>query len=180
MNFTVPNRYGPLYSESYVNELVSRICQSCGDRTDIGKANLWFVLKCRSSPAVILHPFRIGSELQPSQTIIYVRFDRAGAIKSLLVDIKYTYHDILAGRSGETPGTIFPPCSKPTLRMRIPSTASFADKEPTRVFQTARAFHPVAVCLHTAGTLITLAIPSLTHAQFIAFPAGLGLAVVVC
>ena len=60
---------------------------SVGDRTDIGKANLWFVLKCRSSPAVILRPFRIGSEPQPSHTIIYVRFDRADAMEPLLVDV---------------------------------------------------------------------------------------------
>ena len=52
----------------------------------------WFVLKCRSSPAVILRPFRNGSEPQPSQPIVYVRFDRADAMKTLCVDVKCTYH----------------------------------------------------------------------------------------
>ena len=74
------------------NEAVSWIWRSCGDRTDIGKANLWFVLKCRSSPAVILRPFRNGSEPQPSQPIVYVRFDRADAMETLCVDVKCTYH----------------------------------------------------------------------------------------
>ena len=77
-----------------IYEGVSWIWRSCGDRTDIGKANLWFVLKCRSSPVVILRPFRNGSEPKHSQTIIYVRFDRADAIEPLLVDVKYTYHGI--------------------------------------------------------------------------------------
>ena len=76
------------------NEAVSWIWRSCGDRTDIGKANLWFVLKCRSSPAVILRPFRNDSEQQPSQPIVYVRFDRADAMVPLLVNVKYTYHGI--------------------------------------------------------------------------------------
>ena len=75
-----------------INEAVSRICRSCGDRTDIGKANLWFVLKCRLCQAVILRPFRLGSEPQPSQAIIYVHFDRANAIEPLLVNVKCTYH----------------------------------------------------------------------------------------
>ena len=63
---------------------------------------------------------------------------------------------ISADRSGGAVGTIFPPCSKPTLRMRIQSTASFAEKEPTRAFQNAQAFHPVVVCFNmTPGSFIT-------------------------
>ena len=45
------------YQHTCIYEPVCRICRSCGDRTDIGKADLWFVLKCRSRPAVILRPF---------------------------------------------------------------------------------------------------------------------------
>ena len=57
-----------------------------------GKANLWFVLKCRSRPAVILRPFRNGSEPQPSQPIVYVRFDRPDVIEPLLASVKCAYH----------------------------------------------------------------------------------------
>ena len=39
--------------------------------------------------------------------------------------------------------------------MRVMSTASFAENEPTRAFQTARVFHPVPVCLYRPGTFIT-------------------------
>ena len=62
---------------------------------------------------------------------------------------------ISAGRSGEAVDTIFPPCSKPTPRMRILSTASFAEKEPTWAFQTARVFHPVAVCFNMTPGLLS-------------------------
>ena len=84
---------------------------------------------------------------------------------------------ISAVRSGETAGAIFPPCSKLTLRMRIPSTASFAEKEPARAFQTAQAFHPVVVCFNCHPGSFMHGGSSHAHAQFIAFPAGLGLAV---
>ena len=148
-----------IYTYTYIYiykqyEPVCRICRSCGDRTDIGKANLWFVLKCRSCPAVILRPFRNGSEPQPSQPIVYVRFDQADAIEPLLVHVKYTYHGIHFGWSH-----------------------GGASRLPTRAFQTARAFHPVAVCLSRPGSFITAVGSSPAHAQFIAFPASLGLAV---
>ena len=55
------------------------------------------VLKCQSGPGVIPRPFRIDSEPQPSQPIIYVRFDRANAIEPLRVDVKCTYHGIHLG-----------------------------------------------------------------------------------
>ena len=61
---------------------------------------LWFVLKCRSTPAVILRPFRNGSEPQPSQPIVYVRFDRADDIEPLLASVKCVYYvDIDIGES---------------------------------------------------------------------------------
>ena len=112
--------------------------------TDIGKANLWFVLKCRSSPVVILRPFRNGSEPKHSQTIIYVRFDRADAIESLLVDGKYTYHGIHLECPLGSLGGRHLPSFKPTLHMRV-----------TRAFQTARLFRHVAVCLYRPGTFST-------------------------
>ena len=70
---------------------------------------MWFVLKCQSSPAVILRPFRNGSEPQPSQPIVYVRFDRADAMEPIFVDVKCTYHLNSSRRSAA--GAIFPPSS---------------------------------------------------------------------
>ena len=57
--------------------------------------------------------------------------------------------------------------------MRIPPTASFAEYEPTRAFQTARAFNPVAVCLCRPGAFITAVGSSPAHAHFIASSARL-------
>ena len=66
-------------------------------------------------------------------------------MEPLLVDVKCTYHLNSSRRSAALGGgRHLPSFFKPTLRMRI-----------TRAFQTARVFHPVAVCLYRPGTFST-------------------------
>ena len=109
------------------------------------------VLKCRSGPGVIPRSFRIDSKPQPSQPTIYmsVLIEQTPLNPSLSMLNVHITALISAVRSGEAVGAIFPPrpSSKPTRRMRVMSTASFAEYEPTRAFQTTRAFHPVVVCI---------------------------------
>ena len=56
------------------------------------------------------------SEPHTSQCEVYVCLDRSDAIEPLLAYVKCIYHAtfILARSVAESPGAIFPPCSKPT------------------------------------------------------------------
>ena len=161
------------------NEAVLWICRSTWGQDR--KANLWFVLKCQSIRPAEASTIYLKMELAASNTNPTAKY------MSVLIELRplnpflsmlnvHITAFISAVRSGETAGAIFPPCSKPTLRMRIPSTASFAENEPTQAFQTARVFHPVVVVLDLRS-FITAVGSSPAHAQFIASPAGLVLGV---
>ena len=149
-----------------------------------GKANLtylWFVLKCRSNPAVILRPFRIGSEPQPSQPIVYVCFDRAYAIEPLLVNVKYTYQVnsswLVTRVERWAPPSLLVQNRSYACASRLP-LALRRRNQPGRI-KPPGCFILSRFGFYRPGTFITQMVRGLRMCS-IAFPAGLGLAVVVC
>ena len=111
-------------------------------------------MKCRSSPAIIPRPFRIGSEPQPSQREVYVCFDRANAIEPLLVDVKCTYHvnssRLVARVERWAPSSLLVQSRRYACASRL-LLASRRRNQPGRF---ARAFHPVVVCFNMTGSFI--------------------------
>ena len=112
-----------------------------------------------------------ASNTNPSAKYMSVLIELTPLNPSLLMYNIHITAFISAGRSGED--AILPPCSKLTSRMRISSTTSFAEKEPTRAFVT---FILSVVHFYTNPKLLSRVSVAFAHAQFIAFPAGLGLA----
>ena len=105
------------------------------------KANLWFVLKCRSSrsgrnPASISFN-RSGSEPQP------LPLNPSSPLLNVYIYITSTFTSARLVR--ESPGAIFVVFST--------HAHSFAEN---RAFQTARAFHPVVVGFYTKPELLSL------------------------
>ena len=142
---------------------------------------LWFVLKCRSiRPAeasiIYLKLELAASHTNPSAKYMSVLIKLMPLNPSLSMLNVHITAFISAGRSSEAVDAIFSPCSRPTLRMRIPSTASFAEKEPTLRFKPPGRFIPSRFGLYRPGTFIMQHVRCL-RMRSTAFPAGLGLAV---